>query len=235
VPRLVELSIVLMQVSVFKIDKDVMIEFQQPLDPITIKTNLWATLWPSSFLVAEILSKMELKGKQIVDLGCGMGFVSSVAQTKGAQVVGLDYSTDCLSIAQKNNCEVDFIKFNWFHDIPVQLHSRFDIFLGVDILYLRNALGSVAKCIDKMMKLNGISMLVDPGRPNIDEFLARCWELSFVTIVYEKRNHTLQIQPDVTIDLSFVLLVTRSDAAELPSLKAILETLGFTQSNSQHE
>lgn len=51
-----------------------------------------------------------LKGKRILDLGCGTGRDAAYFTSKGFDVVGLDFSQEMLKIAKKAAPEVEFIQ-----------------------------------------------------------------------------------------------------------------------------
>jgi hypothetical protein len=137
-----------------------------------------------------------------------MGFTCSIATEKGAKVTGLDYCQDCVTWAQLNSTAT-IVKFNWFHDLPPTLVNQFDLLIGSDVLYLRNALSSIVKCIDGMVTDKGMAILVDPGRPNIEEFVSKCQDAGLSCTVYHKQNHILfhgQVMERVN-----VLLISRHD------------------------
>ena len=76
----------------------------------------------------------EVRGKSILDVGCGSGIYSIYFARKGAEVTGLDFSSRMLSLARKNAgdeaCRVRFIQddfLRWAADV------RFDhsLFIGV--------------------------------------------------------------------------------------------------------
>lgn len=52
---------------------------------------------------------LKQSGPSILDLGCGMGHYSSYMYKQGFNVVGIDFSKKMLSIAKKNNPNIEFI------------------------------------------------------------------------------------------------------------------------------
>ncbi len=59
-----------------------------------------------------VLLKMtkDLKGKRVLDMGCGTGRLISMLQKSGAEVVGLDTSEKMLKIARKKFPNVEFVR-----------------------------------------------------------------------------------------------------------------------------
>jgi len=76
----------------------------------------------------------DVRGKTVLDVGCGSGIYAIYFARKGAEVTGVDFSGGMLALARKNawdeGCEVQFI-----HDdfLKRPLGARFDyaLFIGV--------------------------------------------------------------------------------------------------------
>ena len=96
----------------------------------------------------------DVRGKTILDVGCGSGIYAIYFAQRGAEVTGIDFSQGMLSLARKNarneTCEIHFITDDFLRRaIP----SRFDyaLFIGVfdyvrktDLLdYFEKAVGIV--------------------------------------------------------------------------------------------
>src|SRR5215204_3004899 len=56
----------------------------------------WAELWPSSLALARAVAGVELAGRSVVELGCGLALPSIVASLGGARVTATDWSPDAL-------------------------------------------------------------------------------------------------------------------------------------------
>ena len=86
-----------------------------------------------------ILSRMEsLKGKKILDFGCGFGDASVYFALKGAKVVGIDVSEKALQIANRlaatNSVEIDFILSNK-ESLMEFSNENFDFIYGNGVLH----------------------------------------------------------------------------------------------------
>ncbi len=79
----------------------------------------------------------DLRGKKVLDIGCGTGRIIEELKQRGAEVVGLDVSEKILEIAKKKFCDVEFVLGN-VNDLPFEDES-FDLVLGLFlIVHLKN-------------------------------------------------------------------------------------------------
>jgi SAM-dependent methyltransferase len=64
----------------------------------------------------------------LLDVGCGSGFFSSLAHSKGADVTGIDASTPLIELAKERNAAINFLTGE-MEDLPFA-DSAFDIVCG---------------------------------------------------------------------------------------------------------
>src|SRR3954467_3868236 len=62
----------------------------------------WAVLWRSGVALARKLDGSDLRGRRVVELGCGLGVPSLAAARAGAEVLATDIDTDALSLVERN-------------------------------------------------------------------------------------------------------------------------------------
>ena len=62
----------------------------------------WAELWDSSIGVGHWLVRSDLRNRQVLDLGCGMGFAGTVAAAMGHRVILADLESQALLFARLN-------------------------------------------------------------------------------------------------------------------------------------
>ena len=62
----------------------------------------WAELWPSAHVLAGHLAARDLRGRRVVELGCGVGLPSVVAALGRAEVLATDWYADALAFVQAN-------------------------------------------------------------------------------------------------------------------------------------
>jgi predicted nicotinamide N-methyase len=139
----------------------------------------WSVLWRSGVALARELDGMPLRGRRVVELGCGLGVPSVTAARAGADVLATDEAPDALALArvnaEANGVHIETMVADW--DEPGELVARapFDLLLAADLLYER---ASVASLLSLMPSLASEALVADPGRPAAVVFMAhaeRSW------------------------------------------------------------
>lgn len=108
--------------------------------------------------VNENLDKFE--GKDVLDIGCGVGNITALIAKKARRVVGVDLSESMIETAKKNSidCENLFFQVNDFNDLP--FNSEFDIvFSSFSIHWAQNKL-VVFENIKKTLKPGGEFLII---------------------------------------------------------------------------
>jgi predicted nicotinamide N-methyase len=141
----------------------------------------WSVLWRSGMALARELDGEELRGRRVVELGCGLAMPSIAAARRGAIALATDADPEALELvacnARANYVFVETAMVEWAK--PDQLIERgpFDLVLGTDILYERQ---SVALLLELLPRLAPVAWMADPGRPAAEAFLEqarRRWKL----------------------------------------------------------
>ncbi len=134
----------------------------------------WAVLWRSGVALAEKLDRGGLRGRRVVELGCGLGVPSLAAARAGANVLATDIDPDALSLlehnAQANDLELETAVIDWANPEPLLARAPFDLVIAADLLYEDTAVDHLRSL---MPKLAPQALLADPGRPAGDELLDR--------------------------------------------------------------
>ena len=108
-----------------------------------------------NFLMKTALRPEDLKGKLVLDVGCGMGRFAEVATRWGARVVGIDLSA-AAEVAAKNLADRDFVAFQAdAFALPFALES-FDIIYSVGVLHHTPDCEAAVKGLDKYLKPGGL-------------------------------------------------------------------------------
>jgi predicted nicotinamide N-methyase len=160
----------------------------------------WSVLWRSGVALARELDGMELRGRRVVELGCGLAVPSLAAARAGAEVLATDACPEALALvarnARGNGVRVETAAVEWAE--PGQLVARgpFDVVLAADVLYER---AGVASLLSLLPRLAPEAWLADPGRPAADAFLEQArgrWRVE--TRVRDPiRIHRLRFAPNV--------------------------------------
>jgi len=104
----------------------------------------------------------EIRGKNILDLGCGTGRYSILLAKKGANVTAVDFSREMLNIA-KNKAKNQRLKIN-FKQVDLKNNfpfkkEEFDIILVMLLLGHFKHPGYLLKKISKSLRLGGICII----------------------------------------------------------------------------
>jgi predicted nicotinamide N-methyase len=134
----------------------------------------WAVLWRSGIALARKLDSSDLRGRRVVELGCGLGVPSLAAARAGAEVLATDIDTDALSLvernAQANGLTVETAVVDWAHPEPLVERAPFDLVIASDLLYEETAVDHLRSLMPRLARE---ALLADPGRPAADAFLDR--------------------------------------------------------------
>jgi predicted nicotinamide N-methyase len=132
----------------------------------------WAVLWRSGVALARELDGMDLAGRRVVELGCGLAVPSIAAARAGAEVLATDGDEEAFELAarnaQANGVQIDSLTVDWFDPGDLLARGPFDLVLAADVLYERQ---SVAPLLSLLPRLAPEAWLADPGRPAADALL----------------------------------------------------------------
>jgi predicted nicotinamide N-methyase len=134
----------------------------------------WAELWPSGLALARNVAAREVRGRRVLELGCGLGLPSLAAALRGADVLGSDWADDAIELlrrnAERNRVFLQVERVRWSEPERLLRAAPWDLVLGADLLYeARNAEQLAAL----LPRLGGEVLLAEPGRPYAKEFLER--------------------------------------------------------------
>jgi len=172
------------------------------IDPITFADDerlpYWAELWPSAIGLARYLDRdVSLRGKHVLELGCGLGLLGVVAARDGARVLCTDYEAEALAFAKRNallnGCRhVRFRLVDWRRPA---LKRRYDAILASDVIYEARNFGPLVALLQRFLARGGCAFFADPGRPNAAPFFALLRQRGFTyrkvtePVEWEGRHH----------------------------------------------
>lgn len=147
-------------------------------------------LWESAVGLATKLTQQaaQVQGKQVLELGAGVGLPGLVARSLGATVHQTDYQADALVLAEWNAHQnsIDGIE-TFLADWRTWRHPpRYDLILGADILYDATLHFYLETIFRKNLRPGGRLLLADPGRPQALDFAVQLethgWRIDLQTI-----------------------------------------------------
>ena len=120
------------------------------------------------------MAQLELDGRRVLELGCGLALPALAAATRGADVLATDWAEDAIELlrgnAERNGLFVHAARVRWSDPEPLLRAAPWDLVLGADLLYeARNA----EQLTELIPRLGAEILLAEPGRPYAQEFLDR--------------------------------------------------------------
>lgn len=180
-------------------DLDAMLD---DVDPITFAEDerlpYWAELWPSAIGLARYLDRdVSLRGKHVLELGCGLGLLGVIAARDGARVLCTDYEPVALAFARynalQNGCRhIHYRLVDWRYPA---LKRRYDVILASDVIYEARNFGPIVALLQRYLARGGCAFFADPGRPNAVPFFALLRQRGFTyqkviePVEWEGRHH----------------------------------------------
>lgn len=197
----VELKIDSRQISLTKVSNiDDLLERAVSADEIPF----WAELWPSSIGLAHYIfdHEKDLKGKDLLELGSGVGLSGIAAKMAGGQVVQSDFSIEALKFTEvnclQNHVSADKLLLADWRNFPREI-TGFEWIIGADILYEKTLHQSLVDIFTQMLKPEGTGLLADPGRTYAKDFMAQMassgWRVrqSVYPVEYEEHAYSVDI------------------------------------------
>ncbi|MBX5475416.1 MAG: methyltransferase domain-containing protein [Thermoleophilia bacterium] len=154
----------------------------------------WAELWPSGVALAQAVAALDLRGRRVLELGCGLGLPSLAAALRGAEVLATDWAADAVRLlrrnAERNGVALRAERVRWDEPEPLLREAPWDLVLGADLLYERRN----AEQLERLLpRLGPEALLADPGRPFAGGFLER------IRCSFRVRSRRGAEQPAVTL------------------------------------
>lgn len=148
----------------------------------------WADIWPSSITLARHFieiseSKRPRSPGRGLELGCGVGLVTTAAMIAGYDMIASDYYTDALAFTRANafrntGRSPQAPMIDWRH-FPRDVKGL-DLILASDVLYEKEYARLLPGIFKRALKRGGMAIVADPGRIGVPEFLEECGEVGLV-------------------------------------------------------
>ncbi len=149
----------------------------------------WATLWDSALILSDVLLQGSLitPGESVLELGCGLGLVSSIASLKRARVTATDYQPDALKFARLNSLQIagvvpQTMLIDWRSPPQDQCYTTL---LGADLVYELRFFDPLIATFDALLAPGGRVLFSEPnrvlGRSFFDRLHNAGWAFSIIT------------------------------------------------------
>ena len=145
--------------------------------------SLFGVIWPSGDALANVMFAHDVRGKRILEVGCGIGLASLVLNHRGADITATDRHPEVRSLLAINSTlnedkEIPFIRTAW-SDPRTEL-GEFDLVIGSDLLYETEHVEELASFIDNHAKPHCDVIIVDPGRRQRGRFKKQMAQRGYV-------------------------------------------------------
>lgn len=132
---------------------------------------MFGVIWPSARVATRWMVDCR-PGERVLELGCGLGLPSLVAASRGAQVLATDNHPHAGAFLQanaaRNGVGVEFLEVG-AEDVEA---GEWDRVVAADVLFAWDMPRKMAAAFARTLAPGGRGLLVDPGRPWLDAFLA---------------------------------------------------------------
>lgn len=131
----------------------------------------FGVVWPAARALSAHVARMSgwLKGKKVLEVGCGLALPSLVAAKAGARVTATDFHRDVPEFLERNlkhnDVSVEFINLDWRKTAEVKALGKFDFIIGSDIAYEAGQADFLATTLATLCHKESHIVLADPGRP----------------------------------------------------------------------
>ncbi len=134
---------------------------------------LFGLLWPSGRVLAQAMFTFEVKGKRVLEMGCGLGLASLVVHRRGGDVTASDCHPLAAAFLLENlrlNClpPMKYETGHWSKANPAL--GLFDVIIGSDLLYDREQPEALSQFIDRHSASAVEVLIADPDRGNQSRF-----------------------------------------------------------------
>ncbi|SDU52409.1 class I SAM-dependent methyltransferase [Desulfobacula phenolica] len=143
---------------------------------------LFGVIWPSGKVLAHHMIDYEVDGKQILEVGCGIGLASLVLNHRLADITSTDYHPEAEPFLMENvklnkGKKIPFIRMGWC-DSNINL-GTFDLIIGSDLLYEPDHAELLSGFIDHHANQHCEVIIVDPGRGKHARFSKKMVNLGY--------------------------------------------------------
>ncbi|HEX6116462.1 MAG TPA: 50S ribosomal protein L11 methyltransferase [Solirubrobacterales bacterium] len=134
----------------------------------------WSVLWRSGVALAAELEGADLRGRRVVELGCGLAVPSLAAARAGATVLATDADPEALALVERNadanGVAVETAVAEFYSPGELVDRGPFELALAADVLYLPS---SIDPLLELLPRLAPEAWLADPGRADAASFLGK--------------------------------------------------------------
>lgn len=155
----------------------------------------WAELWTASIALArECLRGPWLAGRDVLEIGCGLGLAGIAAIHAGARVTLTDWDEDALAFAACNAaanltpCQRKHLTIRSLDWRAPEGVGQVDVILGADVTYERRSFRPLLALFRTALRPGGVVVLADPERATGFEFFREAEGEGFTVVTEHRRE-----------------------------------------------
>lgn len=153
--------------------------------------SLFGVVWESSEVLARKMVNFDIKGKRILEVGCGMALSSLLLNYRDADITATDYHPEAGNFLTENiklndGRKIPFLRTDW-SDLQDDL-GRFDVVIGADLLYEKQHIALLSEFINRHANPQCEVLIVDPGRGHHAPFSKKMLALGYSHNQYKPEN-----------------------------------------------
>jgi ETFB lysine methyltransferase len=138
---------------------------------------MFGVVWQSGEVLAQLMTQYDIKGRRILEVGCGVALASLVLNNRKADISATDIHPCAESYLQFNTRlnqgrAIPFLRTAW-EDQPVEGFGLFDLIIGSDVLFERQHTQQLSQFIEKYAKPCCEVIVIEGGRGYAGNF-TRC-------------------------------------------------------------
>lgn len=125
-------------------------------------------IWPSEKVLAHLMIDYQIKGRRILEVGCGIALASLVLNQRLADITATDHHPETegflgYNTSLNNGRIIPFVRTGWANSAGNGL-GNFDLIIGSDLLYEEEHVDLLATFINQHSRSHCKVVIVDPGR-----------------------------------------------------------------------
>lgn len=143
--------------------------------------------------------KVDLKGKKVLDVGCGGGILSEALAKEGAIVTGIDLSKDSLAAARehasRSGLKIDYREIR-IEDLVATENASYDVVTCMEMLEHVPAPDQIIKACSELLKPGGLAVFSSINRtPKAFLFVIIGGEYILRLLPKGTHNYSMLIKP----------------------------------------
>lgn len=144
---------------------------------------MFGVIWPSGEVLANLMLDYHVKGKRILEVGCGIALASLVLNHRLADITATDHHPETENFLIYNTDlnggkTIPFVQTGWGHLTDKEL-GTFDLIIGSDLLYEKEHVELLSAFINQYGNSHCDVIIVDPGRGFHSKFSKKMVNIGF--------------------------------------------------------